>query len=100
MDLTSALAFLTAHVTHLVQTIVVGVSSTTLAQEPFAVLESFAGKTEENIKQRVIDLFGNDYALAGARTLKDIGLKQFPLNVIGKVMKTHVLEAVESVLNG
>nr|POF27594.1 acyl-coa synthetase family member 2, mitochondrial [Quercus suber] len=81
------------------QTTVVGISSPTLGQEPFAVLQSFAGKTEDDIKKHVVKSFGPDYALGGAKTLQDIGMQQFPLNATGKIMKIVVVKAVEAMLH-
>jgi len=76
------------------QTCVIGIASEKLGQEPFAICSDFCGKTENEIKQHVLDLFGKDYALAGAMTLKQLNLDKFPLNATGKVMKIDMLEIV------
>jgi hypothetical protein len=66
---------------------VVGIAHPELGQEPYAVAESFNGKTEDQVKRQVIDVFGEASAMAGACTLDQLGLSQFPLNATGKVMK-------------
>nr|POF14145.1 4-coumarate--coa ligase-like 7 [Quercus suber] len=77
------------------QTSVVGIASPVLGQEAFAVLQSFAGVTEDDIKKHIVKSFGSDYALAGAKTLQDLGMEQFPLNATGKIMKIILAKAVE-----
>lgn len=49
----------------------------------------------EQIEQRVLDLFGKDYALGGVATLQQLGLDDFPLNSTGKIMKLTLEAAVE-----
>lgn len=67
--------------------------------EPFAVLASFSGKTEDQIKQHVRDVFGKDYALGGLASLKDLGLLEFPVNQTHKIVKSKVQEEVEKYLS-
>ena len=67
---------------------VFGIPHAELGQEPYAVTESLKEKTEAQVKQHVIDVFGEASALAGACTLDQLGLSQFPLNATGKVMRS------------
>jgi len=55
-------------------------------------------KTEAQIQQHVLDLFGKDYALAGAVGLQQLGLEDFPLNPTGKVMKIELQKHVDAYL--
>ncbi|TKA59713.1 hypothetical protein B0A55_13136 [Friedmanniomyces simplex] len=80
-------------------TAVVAIPSPSLGQEPFAVLQDFHGKSEAQVKQGVINLFGNDYRLLGAASLKQLGLNAFPLNATGKVMKVELQRVVEEYLD-
>ncbi|KAK3680255.1 hypothetical protein LTR78_000633 [Recurvomyces mirabilis] len=66
-----------------------------VGQEPFAIVQDLKAKTEQQLKQHVLDLFGKDYALAGAASLAQLGLKAFPLNATGKVQKLDLLAALE-----
>jgi 4-coumarate--CoA ligase len=66
---------------------VFGIPHPELAHEPYVVTESFNHKTEDEIKKHVIDVFGETSALAGACTLKQLGLSQFPLNATSKITK-------------
>ena len=77
-----------------IQTSVIGVPSPTFGQEPFAVLQTFNGKSEAEVKQCVIDIFGKDYQLAGAVSLEQLGLAAFTLNATGKVMKIDLQKIV------
>ncbi|KAH8589377.1 putative amp dependent CoA ligase [Bisporella sp. PMI_857] len=76
------------------QTIVVPAPHYVLGTEPFAVLSSYNGKTEREIKDHVRSVFGNDYALGGLATLKQLGFVEFPLNSTHKIIKSQVQEAV------
>lgn len=76
------------------QTSVVAIPHPTLGQEPYAVVSSMRGKSEEDIKQQVLDMFGKDYQLAGACSLKQLGVEEFSLNASGKIMKIDLQKAV------
>ncbi|KAK4553875.1 hypothetical protein LTR86_009050 [Recurvomyces mirabilis] len=78
-------------------TAIIAITSPTpgVGQEPFVVVQDFKEKTEQQLKQHVLDLFGKDYALAGAASLEQLGLKAFPLNATGKVQKLDLLAALE-----
>ena len=75
-------------------TSVVAVPDEVLGTEPFAVVGSLRGKSEEDIKGRIFELFGKDYALKGAVSLEALGLTQFPIGSTGKVSKRDLLDAV------
>ena len=77
-----------------VKTIVVPAPHHVLGAEPFAVLSSYNGKTEAQIKDHVRAVFGRDYALGGLTSLKQLGLVKFPLNATHKVVKSEVQTAV------
>jgi hypothetical protein len=77
------------------QTVVVGKSHPTLGQEAIAILQSFNGKSEEDLAGRVVEIFGPDWALGGAIELKALGLKTFPLNATGKVQKSEITPLVD-----
>lgn len=66
----------------------------TLGQEPFAILRSFNGKSESDLKAHVIATYGPDWVLGGAIELKTLGLESFPLNLTGKVQKLDLLAAL------
>jgi acyl-CoA synthetase (AMP-forming)/AMP-acid ligase II len=76
--------------------VVIGIPSKKLGDEPFAILESLNGKTENEIKQRVLDVFSPDYALAGTVTIKELGLDSFPLNASDKIMRTELEKLAKS----
>ncbi|KAK5719564.1 hypothetical protein LTR17_015350 [Elasticomyces elasticus] len=78
---------------------VIAIPSSTLGQEPFAVLQSFNGRSEAEIKQCIIDVFGKDYQLAGAVSLKQLGLDAFPLTTTSKVIKFELQKAVQVYLD-
>lgn len=77
------------------QTSVVAWPHPVLGQEPLVVLKALNGKTEDEIKQQVLDMFGKDYALGTVVTLEQLGKQEFPLNATGKIMKREVLEWVK-----
>ena len=77
----------------------IGVPHPTLGQEPFAIVKTFGDKSEAETKQRILDVFGKDYALGGAVSLEELGLNAFPLNATGKVIKTSLLERLLDFLN-
>ncbi|KAI0595128.1 hypothetical protein F4775DRAFT_605405 [Biscogniauxia sp. FL1348] len=76
------------------QTIVVPAPHHVLGAEPFAVLSTYNGKTEQQIKDHVRAVFGRDYALGGLASLKQLELVEFPLNPTHKIIKSEVQSAV------
>jgi hypothetical protein len=78
-----------------VKTIVVPAPHHVLGSEPFAVVSSYNGKSEAQIKAGVLAALGKDYALGGLASLKQLELVEFPLNQTHKVIKSEVQEAVE-----
>lgn len=64
-----------------------------LGAEPFAVLSSYNGKTEAQIKDHVRAVLGRDYALGGLALLKQLGAVDFPLNATHKIIKSEVQTA-------
>jgi 4-coumarate--CoA ligase len=66
---------------------VFGIPHPELGHEPYVVAESFRVKTEDQIRQQVVDVFGEASTPAGACTLHQLGLSQFPVNATGKIMK-------------
>ena len=80
------------------QVAVLAVAHVTLGQEPFAIVGSFAGKSVEDLKQRVIDVFNKDFALAGACEIAELGLAEFPLNATGKIQKLELQQALAKYL--
>jgi len=66
-----------------------------LGQEPIAILESFNGKSPEDLAKRVIEMFGPDWKLGGAIELSALGLKTFPLNATAKVQKSELTPLVD-----
>ena len=77
-----------------VKTIVVPAPHHVLGAEPFAVLSSYNGKTEAQIKDHVRAVFGRDSALGGLASLKQLGLAEFPVNLTHKIIKSEVQTAV------
>uniref|UniRef100_A0A093W0F4 Putative 4-coumarate--CoA ligase 5 n=1 Tax=Talaromyces marneffei PM1 TaxID=1077442 RepID=A0A093W0F4_TALMA len=75
-------------------TIVVPVPHHVLGAEPFAVLSSFNGRTETQIKEHIRAEFGKDYALGGIASLKEIGMVEFPVNQTHKIIKSEIQAAV------
>jgi len=76
-----------------VETIVVPVPHHVLGAEPLAVLGSYNGKTEAQIKDHVRAVLGRDYALGGLALLKQLGFVEFPLNATHKIIKSEVQTA-------
>lgn len=70
-----------------------------VGHEPFAVLGSYNGKTQEQINEHVRSVFGEDYALGGLASLKELGLLEFPVNQTHKIVKSRVQEDVERLLS-
>ncbi|KAK3635848.1 hypothetical protein LTR22_018983 [Elasticomyces elasticus] len=60
---------------------------------------SFNGRSEAEIKQCIIDVFGKDYQLAGAASLEQLGLDAFPLTTTSKVVKFELQKAVQVYLD-
>ena len=78
------------------KTIVVSSPHDVLGAEPFAVVETFANTTAEEVKRHVLTVLGRDYALGGVVPLKQLGLVEIPVNATHKVMKSEVQAAVAS----
>lgn len=70
-----------------------------IGDEPFAVLSNYNGNTEDEIKEHVRSVFGQDYALGGMTSLKQLGLQEFPINPTHKVIKSEVQTAALRHLN-
>ena len=69
------------------QVSVFGIPHPELGQEPYVVAETFNSRTSDQVKQHVIDVFGETSALGGAITLEELGMSKFPVNATGKIMK-------------
>lgn len=70
----------------------------TLGQEPLVVVQDLNGKTEDEIREEVVRMFGKDYAVGPVLTLKQLGLTAFPLNLTGKIMKSELLTCAQQLL--
>jgi hypothetical protein len=77
------------------QTVVVGKSHPTLGQEPIVILESFNGKSAEDLVGRVIEMFGPDWQLGGVVEMRALGIESFPLNATGKIQKSEIIPLVD-----
>lgn len=82
------------------QTCVVAWPHPVLGQEPLVVVKGLNGKTGEKLRERVLKMFGKDYAVGDVLTLEDLGEREFPLNATGKIMKKDVVEMVERYYGG
>ncbi|GIZ46365.1 hypothetical protein CKM354_000949300 [Cercospora kikuchii] len=70
----------------------------TFGQVPLAVVEALHGKTADEVKDQVVTMFGQDYALGGVVTLQQLGLESWPSNATGKIMKLELMPKVEEYL--
>ena len=61
---------------------------------PFAVLSSFNGKTEAQIRDHVVNVFDKNHALGGLATLKQLELVKFPINPTHKIIKSEIQAVV------
>jgi hypothetical protein len=77
------------------QTVVVGKAHATLGQEPIAILESFNGKSAEDLAGRVLEMFGPDWQLGGVIEMKALGIQSFPLNATGKIQKLELAPLID-----
>lgn len=77
---------------------VIGNPHPTLGQEPFAIVESFEGKTVDEIMAHVVTMCGKDWQLGGAVELKALGLASFPINPTGKTQKTALVRPLAEYL--
>ena len=66
-----------------------------VGHEPFAVLGSYNGKTQDQVKEHVRSVVGKEYALGGLASLKELGLLEFPTNQTHKIIKSKIQEEVE-----
>ena len=57
-------------------------------------MKNLDGKTEDQVKEQVLDLFGKDYALGAVVSLKQLGLDDFPINATGKIMKITLQDLI------
>ncbi|KAH8777799.1 putative amp dependent CoA ligase [Diaporthe sp. PMI_573] len=73
---------------------VVAVPNAEHFQAPFAVIDRFNGKTEDEIMSHIVHVLGKEYELSGLASLETIGMREFPLNATHKVVKTDVQRAV------
>lgn len=73
-----------------------GVDHEVLGSTPYAVLTHLSGKSIDQIKDRVVEMMGKDYALEDVVTLEQLGFKAWPLNATDKVnrveLKTSLLQ--------
>ena len=63
-----------------------------------AVLESLNGRTEEDVKEQVLETFGKDYALEDVVILAQLGMERWPLNATGKIMKLELAPKIAQFL--
>ncbi|KAL2859780.1 class I adenylate-forming enzyme family protein [Aspergillus lucknowensis] len=61
---------------------------------PFAVLESFSGRSEAQIRRHVVRSLGKQYTLRGVASLQQLGMSTFPVNATHKIIRTEVQAAV------
>jgi 4-coumarate--CoA ligase len=73
---------------------VIGWPHPEMGEAPLAIVENLNGKTTEQILEEVIRKFGPEYALEKVITLEQLGLRAWPLNATGKIMKTELKSAV------
>lgn len=76
------------------QVVVVGVDDETYGAVPYAILMQMNGKSEDEVKARVVELMGKDYALGGVVLLEKLGYEQWPLNSTDKVNKVALKAAL------
>lgn len=75
---------------------ILGLPHPVLGQEPFAVVESLTSAdgtlkySKDEVKQRIVDIFGSEYALGGIATLDDLGMVDFPINATQKIVKREL----------
>jgi hypothetical protein len=60
------------------------------------VVSSYNGKSQEQIRNRIREALGKDYALGGIASLDQLGLLDFPLNSTHKVIRSEIQSAVNS----
>lgn len=82
------------------QSSVVALPHEQLGQEAFAVVKSLNGKSKDDVRKQVEDLFGKDYVLCGFATLEELGLQEFPLNATGKIVKRELEGLIATFLAG
>lgn len=69
-------------------------SHSTLDQEPFAILQSFNGKSESDLSAHFIAMYGPGWVLEGSIELRTLGLEAFPTDFPGKIQKSDLLAAL------
>ncbi|KAF3023684.1 hypothetical protein E8E14_013665 [Neopestalotiopsis sp. 37M] len=80
------------------QVSVVAISSAKQGYRPFAVVSDLNGRLCDQINTEVKWVLGEEYALAGVATLKQLELDAFPVNATHKVVKFEVQKAVMNFL--
>ncbi|VUC37003.1 unnamed protein product [Clonostachys rosea] len=81
------------------QVAAIGVPDDTGGEVPIAVASLPKGVTKSMVSDRVATL-DSKYMLAGIYTLKDLGLKAFPVTSMGKVKKNELKKAVTILRQG
>jgi acyl-CoA synthetase (AMP-forming)/AMP-acid ligase II len=76
------------------QAIVVSIPHPTLGTEPFAVIDTYNGRTEDEVRDWILITLGNHYALGGLASLNEVGLKEFPVNQTHKILKSELQRLV------
>ncbi|KAI8623046.1 acetyl-CoA synthetase-like protein [Xylariaceae sp. FL1651] len=75
-------------------TCVVAVPRPALGCEPFAVLSTLNGFTEDQIRDHVVEMLGDAYSLGGVVSLAQIGLAAYPISATHKILKLEVQKSV------
>lgn len=79
---------------------VIGWPHPVMGHVPLAIVEDLNGKTVEQIKEEIIKMFGQEYALEDVVSLEQLGLQQWPMNLTGKVVKTELMTKVQEFFDG
>ena len=58
------------------------------------MVKNLEDKTEDQVKQQVLDVFGKDYALRGVASVQQLGLDGFPLYATGKIVKSVFVQRI------
>ncbi|KAF2196412.1 putative amp dependent CoA ligase [Delitschia confertaspora ATCC 74209] len=80
------------------QCVVVPIPHHDKGDAPLVVLRSYNGKSEEEIRSHSLEVLGQNYELADMASLKQLGLKEFPVNATHKVIKSKVREVAMNYL--
>lgn len=79
---------------------VVSIPHHVLGEEPYAVVADFKGRSQQEVCQRVREVFGSGSALGGVVSLKQLGWTAFPMNATRKIVKGDVKAAARSYVRG